>query len=90
MEDSGRCLRYASKISKYEIVKLLVDSYLEESKNAQDEKEKKDKLKNIINEWDDKKLTALHYACQKKCVQTVKLLLKHGGGMFHTMLEMLR
>ena len=57
-------------------------SYLQESQNTQDKKEKKDKLKSIINEGDDKNLTALHYACQKKCVQTVKLLLEHGGGMF--------
>ena len=80
LEDNGQCLRYASKVSKYDIVKLLVDFYLKESKNTQDKK--KDKLKSIINEGDDKKLTALHYACQKKCVQTVKLLLEHGGGVF--------
>jgi len=79
LEDNGRLLRYASKVSKYDIVKLLVDAYLEKSEIT---KEKKNKLKNIINEGDNKELTSLHYACQKKCAQTVKLLLNHGGGTF--------
>ena len=67
-----------------------MDSYLKESKDTEDEKKKKDKLKSIINEGDDKNLTAIHYACQKKCVQTVKLLLEHGGGMFDVVFCMLK
>ncbi len=75
MEDEGRCLRYASKVSHYEIVELLIDKYLETG-----DVKKEQELEKVINQKDNIGLTALHYACQKKCQKTIQLLLNKGGG----------
>ncbi len=69
MELNGKALRYASKVSDYAIVELL----LKASKSKQ-------KLKRIINTKDERARTALQYACQKKCTRTLKLLLQNEAG----------
>ena len=74
MEGKGRSLRYASKVSDYKIVELLVRRHLEQVQSGDAD------LKRAINEVDHKGMTSLHYACQKKCAKTLKLLLEHGGG----------
>ena len=65
-KDDG-VLRYASKVSNYQIVKKILKSC---EKN----------LKEEINKPDWKELTALHYGCKKMCEKTVKLLLSKGAG----------
>ena len=69
MEGEGAALRYASKVSRLDIVKLLVKKF-----------SKKKDLKKNINHPDQKGLTSLHYACQNGCVDTTKYLLKNEGG----------
>ena len=65
-EEDG-VLRYASKVSNYQIVKKILMS---SEKN----------LKLEVNKTDWKGLTALHYGCKKMCEKTVKLLLSKGAG----------
>ncbi len=94
MEDEGRVLRYASKVSHNEVVCLLIDKYLKPKKDddkddnddnddpddADDKERKKTFLNKTINKKDGKGLTALHYACQRRSKETLKLLLNNGGG----------
>ncbi len=75
MEDKGYVLRYACKMSDYEIVKLLIDKH-----NEKNEDGCKEILEVAINTENDYHYTALHYACKKKCPRTVKLLLDNGAG----------
>ncbi len=76
MEHYGGVLRYASKVSDFSIVNFLIQKYLEKHKSQND----LDDLSKYINFPDTKGKTALHYACQKKCLKTLEILLKHRGG----------
>ena len=77
MEDEGYVLRYACKKSDYEIVKLLIDKYIEKRIEGY-----RGILKTAINTESEVRYTALQYSCTSKCPQTVKLLIEHGAGQF--------